>query len=323
MRKTAAALCVAMMLAPYSAKAEYPQKAITLVVPFAAGGTNDTLSRIIGEHLSKTLGATVLIENDPGAAGTIAARRVSRAAADGYTLIMGNMGTHAVAVSQYRNLNYDPLADFTPVGMVAAVPAVVVAKRSFPGATLADLRAAMRERPGRLSEAHVGVGSPTHTFCTLLHSLMGTEAVRIGYRGGAQAINDLVGGHVDFSCISLSGAIPQITAGSIKALAVANSHRVESIPDVPTAAESGLPGFEVSTWNGIFAPANLPAHIRDRLAYAVSTALDDQSIRQRLTELGFVLPSSAERGPSALRSVVEREIPRWTQVLRESGTIGN
>ncbi len=158
----------------------------------------------------------MLIENDAGAAGTLAARRVARAAPDGHTLIMGNMGTHAVAVSQYRNLGYQPLADFTPIGLTASVPAVVVARRDFPGTTLVDLRSALRAKPEGLSEAHIGVGSPTHTFCTLLHGMMGTRAVRVAYRGGSQAMSDLVGGHADFSCISLSGAISQINAGSLK-----------------------------------------------------------------------------------------------------------
>ncbi|MCZ8315515.1 tripartite tricarboxylate transporter substrate-binding protein [Phreatobacter sp.] len=301
------------------AAADYPQRAITLVVPYAAGGTNDTLSRIIGEHLAKTLGRPVLIENDAGAAGTLAARRVARATPDGHTLIMGNMGTHAVAVSHYRSLGYQPQADFTPIGLTASVPAVVVARRDFTGTTLTDLKAVLRSRPEGLSEAHIGVGSPTHTFCTLLHGLMGTRAVRVAYRGGSQAMSDLVGGHADFSCISLSGAIAQINAGSVKALAVATRERVGIIPAVPTAAESGLPGFEVSTWNGLFAPRGLPPAIRDRLSAAMDAALADPGVQARLLELGFVLPAPAERGGEVLGSLVAREIPRWAKVLQEGG----
>ena len=311
--------CLITTLAAGPALADYPQRAITLVVPYAAGGTNDTLSRIIGEHLAKTLGRPVLIENDAGAAGTLAARRVARAAADGHTLIMGNMGTHAVAVTQYRSLGYAPLTDFTPIGLTASVPAVVVARRDFPGTTLADLRAALTARPEGLSEAHIGVGSPTHTFCTLLHGLMGTKAVRVAYRGGSQAMSDLVGGHVDFSCISLSGAIAQINAGSVKALAVASPERVGIIPSVPTAAESGMQGFQVSTWNGLFAPPNLPTAIRDRLAAAIDAALSDSHVQTRLLELGFVLPKANERGSDVLRALIAQEIPRWAKVLQEGG----
>ncbi|PTM49912.1 Bug family tripartite tricarboxylate transporter substrate binding protein [Phreatobacter oligotrophus] len=301
------------------AASQFPQRAITLVVPYAAGGTNDTLSRIIGEYLAKTLGRPVLIENDAGAAGTLAARRVARAVPDGHTLIMGNMGTHAVAVSQYRSLGYQPLTDFTPIGLVASVPAVVVARRDFPGTTLADLKAVLRAKPEGLSEAHIGVGSPTHTFCTLLHGLMGTRAVRVAYRGGSQAMSDLVGGHADFSCISLSGAVSQINSGSLKALAVAARERVGIIPAVPTAAESGLPGFEVSTWNGLFAPRGLPPAIRDKLSVAIDQALGDPGVQARLVELGFVLPTPAERGGEVLGELVAREIPRWSAVLKAAG----
>ncbi|PTM44252.1 Bug family tripartite tricarboxylate transporter substrate binding protein [Phreatobacter oligotrophus] len=301
------------------AASQFPQRAITLVVPYAAGGTNDTLSRIIGEHLAKTLGRAVLIENDAGAAGTLAARRLARAVPDGHTLIMGNMGTHAVAVSQYRSLGYRPLTDFTPIGLVASVPAVVVARRDFPGTTLVDLQAALRAKPEGLAEAHIGVGSPTHTFCTLLHDLMGTRAVRVAYRGGSQAMSDLVGGHADFSCISLSGAISQINSGSLKALAVATRERVGIIPAVPTAAESGLPGFEVSTWNGLFAPRDLPPAIRDKLAVAIDHALADPGVQARLIELGFFLPKPAERGGEVLGELVAQEIPRWAAVLKTAG----
>lgn len=311
--------CAVGIMAAGPAWAQFPERAITLVVPYAAGGTNDTLSRIIGEHLAKTLGRPVLIENEAGAAGTLAARRVARAVADGHTLIMGNMGTHAVAVSQYRNLGYAPQTDFTPIGLTASVPAVVVARRDFAGGTLSDLKAAMKAKPNGLSEAHIGVGSPTHTFCTLLHGMMGTEAVRVAYRGGAQAMSDLVGGHVDFSCISLSGAIAQINAGSLKALAVAAPRRVEIIPGVPTAAESGLAGFEVSTWNGLFAPRNLPMPIRERLTLAIEAALADPQVQAKLYELGFVLPAPAERGSDALGRLIASEIPRWAKVLREGG----
>lgn len=300
-------------------QAQFLDRPLTLVVPYAAGGTNDTLSRILGEHFAKTLGQPVIIENEAGAAGTLAARRVARLAPDGYTMMMGNMGTHAAAVSQYKALGYDPRSDFTPIGLTASVPAVVVTRRDFNGNTLLDLQAAMKAQPGKMSEAHIGVGSPTHTFCTQLHTLLGTEAIRVGYRGGSQAMNDLVAGHVDFSCISLSGAISQINSGSLKALAVATGKRVDVIPDVKTSAESGLPEFQVSTWNALFAPANLPPQIQDKLVGALNAALEDSSVRSRLLAIGFVLPETSERGPVALKKLVASEIPKWATVLRAGG----
>ncbi|MEI8147170.1 MAG: tripartite tricarboxylate transporter substrate-binding protein, partial [Alphaproteobacteria bacterium] len=222
---------------------DYPARPITLIVPFAAGGTNDTLSRIIAEHLAKTLRQPVVIENDAGAAGTTAATKAARAAPDGYTLIMGNMGTHGVAPFHYRALRYDPVRDFTPIGVTAEVPAVLVARRDFPANTLPEFVDYVRRHQDKVSEAHVGIGSPTHTFCTLLHGLMGTKVTRIPYRGGAQAMADLVAGHADFSCISLSGAVTQIQAGTLKALAIASRERAEMVANVPTAAEAGMPDF--------------------------------------------------------------------------------
>jgi tripartite-type tricarboxylate transporter receptor subunit TctC len=300
----------------FSAAADYPSRPITLVVPYAAGGSNDSLSRVVAERMSKQLGQPIVIENEPGAAGTTAAARAARAAPDGYTIMMGNMGTHAVAPAQYPNLKYDPSSNFTPIGLAAEVPAVIVTRKDLPTANLQEFVAYVRENQDKVNEAHVGVGSPTHTFCTLLHSLMGTKTARVAYRGGAPAMNDLVGGQVDFSCISLSGAFGQIQAGAVKAIAIASPKRSQMLKDLPTMAEGGLPEFQVSAWNAVFAPKGLSAAIQARLNGALMTVLDEEATRNRLLSMGFEIPEPSQRTPQVLQALVQGEVVRWKTVLK-------
>lgn len=311
-----ATLATSMGSAPSWAAGEYPSRPITFIVPYAAGGSNDVLSRTLTEHMSKTLGQPIVVKNEAGAAGTTAATSLSRAAADGHTLMMGNMGTHAVAVVQYPDLKYDPVRDFSPIGLAADVPAVIVTKRDFPAQNLKEFIAYVKANQSTVNEAHVGVGSPTHTFCTLLQSLLGTKTGRIPYRGGAQAMSDLLGGHVDFSCISLSGAISHIRSGSLKAMAIASVERADVIPDVPTTVEAGLPEFVTSTWNAIFAPKGVPTAVQDKLNAALGKALEDEGVRARLMKLGFLLPPQSTRSPAALQTLVSAEVARWSSLLR-------
>ena len=303
------------LLLPGVAVAEYPSKPVMLIVPYAAGGSNDTLSRILAEHMARTLGRPVIIDNEPGAAGTTATMRAARAAPDGYVLIMGNMGTHGAAPAQYSDLKYDPINDFTPIGLAAEVPAVIVTRKDFPANNLSEFIAYVRANQDKVNEAHVGAGSPTHIFCTLLQSMLGTSTGRVAYRGGAQAMNDLVSGQVDFSCISLSGAISQLQGGTLKAIAIASPRRADILPDVPTTAEGGLPQFVVSTWNAIFAPRNLAPEIQARLNAALNKALDDETVRKRLIEVGFVIPDASQRTPQVLHDLVATEVPRWRKVV--------
>jgi tripartite-type tricarboxylate transporter receptor subunit TctC len=213
--------------------------------------------------------------------------------------MMGNMGTHAVAVAQYPELKYDPVKDFSPIGIAADVPAVIVTRPNFPAENLKEFIAYLKANESKVNEANVGVGSPTHTFCTLLQSLLGTQTGRIPYRGGAQAMSDLLAGHVDFSCISLSGAISHIRSGSLKGMAIASTERAEVIPNIPTTAEAGLPYFVVSTWNAVFAPKGLPPQVQAKLNAALGKALDDDAVKARLTTLGFVVPPQSKRSPAA------------------------
>ena len=301
------------------AAADYPTKPITLVVPFAAGGSTDTIARIVTEHMAKTLGQSIVIENDAGAGGTTPTARVARAAPDGYTIMMGQMGTHGAAPAQYPNLKYDPVKDFTPIGMTAGLPIVIVTRKDFPANNLREFVDYVRKNQDKVNEAHAGSGSLMHTTCSLLQSIMGTKTARVAYRGGGPALNDLVGSQVDFSCITLIAVISQIQAGTIKAIAIASPERADVVKDLPTTREGGLAEFEVSAWNGLFAPKNLPNEIQVKLNDAVVKALDDEATRKRLLDIGSEIPNKADRTPQALQKLVESEVARWSSVLKATG----
>lgn len=294
----------------------YPSRPIVLVIPATPGGSNDTIARIVTDHMAKTLGQPIIIENVGGAGGTTAARRVAQAAPDGYTLIAGNMGTHGAAPAQYSDLRYDPEKDFTPIGRMAGAPAVIITRKDFPASTLGEFVDYVQKNQSKINEAHTGVGSQAHTFCTLLHSLMKTKTVRIAYRGGGPVVTDLMSGQADFSCISLSSVVGHIQSGSIKAIAVASPERADVIKDVPTTAEGGLPRYQVSSWNALFGPENLPPDIVARLNDALVRALDDAGTRKKLLDIGTTLPAKADRTPQALRALVESEVARWLSVLK-------
>jgi tripartite-type tricarboxylate transporter receptor subunit TctC len=301
----------------------YPSRPIILVVPATPGGSNDTIARIVAEHMGKTLGQPVIIENVAGAGGTTAARRVAQAAADGYTIIAGNMGTHGAAPAQYSDLRYDPVKDFTPIGRIAGAPAVIITRKDFPASTLKEFVEYVQKNESKVNEAHTGVGSQAHTFCTLLQSLMNTKTARIAYRGGGPVVTDLMSGQADFGCISLNSVVGQIQSGAIKAIAVASAERADVVKDVPTAAEGGLPKFEVSSWNALFAPKNLPPDIVARLSDALVQALDDEGTRQKLLSIGTAIPAKADRTPEALRVLVESEVARWLAVLKTGEASAN
>ena len=306
-----------------AASQSYPGRPITLVVPFAAGAQTDVVARIVADHMAKTLGQPIVIENDAGAGGTTATRRAAQAAPDGYTIAAGSMGTHAAAPAQYPNLRYDPAKDFTPIGLTAEVPTVIVTRKDFPAKDLKEFVDYVRKNQTKVNEAHAGVGSQSHTYCTLLHWIMGTKTGRVAYRGGAPLINDLVAGQVDFSCVSLSSVVSLIQAGKIKAIAIASPERADVIKDVPTTTEGGLPEFQASGWNAIFAPKNTPQEVQAKLNDALVKALDDEGTRKRLLEMGCVIQSKADRTPQALQKRVESEVARWASILKAAGSIDN
>jgi len=298
------------------AAAAFPERAITVIVPFASGGPGDTVVRIVGEHMARTLGQPIVVENVTGAGGTTGITRASQAKADGYTIMMGHMGTHGAAPAQYPNLKYDPVKDFAPIGLMAATPILIVAKKDFPANNLQEFVDYVRKNQDKVNEAHAGVGSVSHTTCTLLQSIMGTKTARVAYRGTGPTLNDLVAGQVDFGCDQIVNVAPHIQAGTIKAFGIAAAERSPAIKDVPTTREGGLPEFEVSAWLALFAPKDTPQDVVAKLNEALVKALDEEGTRKRLLDLGSVIPDRAGRSPNALQKLVVREVARWMPVLK-------
>ncbi|MBN9060964.1 MAG: tripartite tricarboxylate transporter substrate binding protein BugD [Rhizobiales bacterium] len=315
-----------LVLAAASGAAQgYPNKPITVVVPFAAGGPTDITARIVAEPMSKALGQNVLVENVAGAAGQTGSTRVAGAAPDGYTLIMGHMGTHAASVGLNPNLKYDPATSFQPIGLANASPIVVVARKDFPAKDLKEFIAYVQKNPDKVTQAHAGVGSVSSTTCILFNAQAKLGKVNAAaYRGTGPALNDLLGGQVDFMCDQLTNLAPQINAGGIKAYAVASAARSPAIPDVPTSTEAGLPGYRIESWNALFAPKGTPPEVVAKLVDALDKALNDETTKKRFAELGSLLPTAEERKPDGLLAVVKRDIDMLTPTLKASGvTIGN
>jgi tripartite-type tricarboxylate transporter receptor subunit TctC len=303
-----------------AAAQNYPARPVTLIVPFAAGGTTDVTARIVSEHMSRTLGQQIVIENIAGAGGTVGSARAMRAAPDGYTIEMGQMGTHAAAVALYPNLAYRPDADFEPVGMVSALPALIVARKDFPADDLKAFAAFVKANYAKLNVAHSGVGSIYYTYGLLLNSILDVKPTFVPFSGGAPAINAVAGGQVDYMCGDVAASVALVQAGLIKAYAVGTAARNPMLPGVPTSWEAGLPEFQASAWNGLFTPRATPQPVVDKLAGALDKALDDAGTRKRLLELGSDIPDPAQRGPQALAALVRSEIARWTPVIKAAAS---
>jgi tripartite-type tricarboxylate transporter receptor subunit TctC len=324
MKRLLAALSAALALTATSAAAQtYPTRPVTIIVPFAAGGPTDIVARIVGEYYSKALGQQFIVENIAGAGGTTGITRLAQAKPDGYTIGMGHMGTHGAAPALYPNLKYDPTKDFEPIGMAAGTPILIVARKDFPAADLKEFVAKAKDTSVRLSQAHAGVGSVSFTTCTLLTSILGIKHHRVvAYRGTGPALNDLVGGQVDYMCDQIVNLVEQINGKAITAYAIATEQRSPALPDVPTTAEGGLPEYKVSAWNALFAPKGTPKEIVAKLNDTLSKALDDPATRKRLLDLGSVLPEGKDRTPEALAELVKSEVARWTPILKAAGAVG-
>ncbi|MGY3533789.1 MULTISPECIES: tripartite tricarboxylate transporter substrate binding protein BugD [Bradyrhizobium] len=300
---------------PASAQ-NYPTRTITMIVPFAAGGPTDVISRIVTAHMAQTLGQSIVIENVVGAGGTTATTRAARAANDGYTLVTGHMGTHAASVPLYPKLAYHPEKDFEPVALLAGTPILILARKDFPPKDLKEFVAYVKTNAEKVNAAHAGIGSVSHASCELLNSILDVKPVGVPFNGTGPAMNALVAGQVDYMCDQIVNAVPQINAGTIKAYAVATPERNPSLPNVPTTAEAGLPAFQAQAWNAIFAPKGTSPAIIATLNAAAIKALDDDNVRKRLLELGSVIPAPANRTPEALATLVKNEIAKWTPVLK-------
>jgi tripartite-type tricarboxylate transporter receptor subunit TctC len=324
LRKVVLTIAAALGLAATGAQAQgnYPQRPITMIVPFAAGGPTDVIARIMSDHMSRTLGQQIVVENVAGAGGTTGITRASQAQPDGYTIMMGHMGTHGAAPALYPNLKYDPAKDFAPIGLAAGTPILIVARKDFPANDLKGFIEYMKANAEKVNMAHAGVGSVSHSTGILFNSTLNVKPTMVAYGGTGPALNDLMANTVDYMTDQIVNVAPQIQGGTIKAFAIATPERSPALPNVPTTKEAGLPNYEVSAWNAVFAPKGTPQEIVTKLNDALVKALDDENTRKRLLELGGVIPAKAERTPASLQKLVESEVARWTPVLKAAGASG-
>ncbi len=324
MRKLLLAIAFAGALASIgSVNAQvYPARPVTIIVPFAAGGATDVIARIFGEHLSRTLGQQFVIENVVGAGGTTGSTRGMRGNPDGYTILLGQTGTHAAAVAFYPNLAYRPDLDFEPVGLLVTQPVVISAKGNFPPKDLKEFIPYVQANSEKLNNAHAGVGSITHFSCLLLNSILGVKPTLVPFTGAAPAINALIGGQVDYMCNTILDVVQQVQGGTLKAYAIGTAERSPALPNAPTSKEAGLPEFQVSAWHALFAPKGTPKPILDKLSDALDKALDDENVRKRLFDLGCDIPGHIRRGRQPLAALVKSEIARWTPIIEAANIKG-
>ncbi len=296
----------------------YPERTITMVVPFAAGGPTDTVTRLVAESMSKDLGQQIVVENVGGAGGTLGAGRVASADADGYTLLLHHIGM-ATSATLYRKLAYDTLNAFEYVGLVTDVPMAIVARKDLEPTDLKGLIEYMKANKDTVTVANAGIGAASHLCGMMLMSAMQTQFVTVPYKGTGPAMTDLLGGQVDVMCDQTTNTTKQIQGGTIKAYAVTSPARLANLPDLPTAEEAGLAGFQVGIWHGIYAPKGTPAEVTERLSKSLQGALKDPNVIARFAELGTVPSVEADATPAALKAKLEGEIARWKPVIEAAG----
>jgi tripartite-type tricarboxylate transporter receptor subunit TctC len=302
----------------------YPSRPITLVVPFAAGGTTDIVARVMADHMSRTLKQQVVVENVAGAGGTTGATRVQRATPDGYTLLMGNLGTQAASVGIYGDkLSYDPRTDFEPIINTGGTPMYVLPKNGFPAKDFKEFVAYVKANAQKLNYGSGGVGATSHLTCLFMHSLLGVNVTHVPFRGSGPAMQALIGGQIDYVCDQSVAAVPQIQGKALTGLVVASEKRQPQTPEVPTSAEQGLPAFVVSGWNAMFAPKGTPKEVLDTLHAAARAAVEDEAVKRRYIELGIELPGPDGLTPAALIALVRAEVDKWTPVVKAAGVTGN
>ncbi len=312
----AVALAASWLPAAYAQ--EFPTKPISIVVPFAAGGPTDAIARMVAEPMSKLLKQAVVVDNAAGAGGTVGANKVAKAANDGYTLLLHHIG-HATSVSLYRKLPYDAITDFQPIGMINEVPMTFVTRKNLAVNDFKGLIEYTRANAKTVNMANAGIGSASHLCGMLFQSALKTDLTPIPYKGTAPAMNDLLGGQVDFMCDQTTNTTSQIRGGSIKAVAVTTKQRVASLKDIPTANEAGLPGFEVSVWHTLYAPKGTPKPVMDKLVAALQAALADPKVRDKMAELGTEPSVQNKATPDYASAFVKQEIAKWTPIIKAAG----
>jgi len=301
------------------AQQPYPVRPITMIVPFAAGGPTDVLARLIGQHMGQSLGVQVVVENVTGAGGTIGSSRVAKAAPDGYTMVMGNLGTHAASMGLYKNLSYDPRTDFEPVMLVATTPMVLLTRKDLPVTTLQDFVALARQR--RLSMGSASIGSISHLTLLLFASVAHADIQHVPYRGLSQADNDLLGGQIDSLFDQIISASPHVASGGLAPIVVTAPVRAAAMPNVPSSTEAGLPGLQTLAWTALFVPKRTPNPIVARINAAVDGAMRDASVEKSLAQLGADLPPPDQRTPQVLADLVKSEVAKWVSLLKAAGVV--
>ncbi|HEY7662778.1 MAG TPA: tripartite tricarboxylate transporter substrate binding protein [Xanthobacteraceae bacterium] len=319
-RMPIAVLLACLLAAPGPAVAEdWPSHPLTVVVPFAAGGPIDVVGRLISPRMSELLGQQLVIDNVPGAGGMVGASRVAKSAPDGYTMLIGNQATHIYSQFLYQKPLYDPLTDFAPGGLLLSNYKVLVVRKDLPVNTLPEFVAYAKAHAAQLQYGSGGGGSATHTACLLLNAHMGTQITHVPYRGTGPAMQDVMAGRVDFLCDVVSTALPQIRAGTVKAIAMLSNTRAAVLPELPTALEQGLAGVDADGWNALFFPKGTPAAIIERVNAAAGEMLDTPAVHARIEALGLFAAPAAERSPEYLAKLVVRELDKWGPPIKASG----
>jgi tripartite-type tricarboxylate transporter receptor subunit TctC len=299
----------------------YPTKPMTMIIPFAAGGPTDVLGRIMAQRMSEALGQQVVVENVGGAGGMTGSKRVADAAPDGYSFVLGTVGTHAQGQSLYKRPLYHAATDFTPVALIAEVPIVLIARKDLPVRNLAEFIAYAKANQSKMQYGSAGAGSATHLGCVLLNYLIGVDITHVPYRGTGPAMQDLQGGRIDYLCEVISTAKPQIDGGTVKAIAIMTKERSKALPNVPTGIEQGTANLEAYTWNAIFLPKGASAEIVKKLHGAAVEAMTTPNVRERLEGLGAVIVSEDRASPEYLARFVKSEIEKWAGPIKASGVI--
>lgn len=311
---------LASILAPLSAFAQnWPERSITLIVPFAAGGAADVSSRIMAEAMAKQLGQSVIVENVAGAGGATGSLRGKNATPDGYTIGFGHMGTHAAAVATNPKLPYDPRTDFDYLGIHLVTPNLMLVRKDFPAQTLQEFVAYAKAKGKDLKMGHNGAGSLAHLTCLLFFQLAGVDPTFVTYRGFGQTINDILSGSIDGTCDLVASARGQVLGGSVRAFGLAAAERTPLLPDVPTSKEGGMPDFIAESWLGLHAPKGLPPQILAKLRAAVAAALEDPFVQKKFPDIGGSVPRKEDRGGDRMLEIIKGDVVRWSEVVKKAG----
>ena len=316
LKALAAAALMAASVVPALAQADYPSKPINIIVPFSAGGTTDILARIVGQALGTELGQSVIIDNRPGAGGNIGGQAAARSAADGYTLFMGTVGTHAINAALYAKMPFDPTKDFAPLSRVANVPNLLVANPKQPFKTVQELIAYAKANPGAVNFGSSGSGSSIHLSGELFKSMTQLDMVHVPYKGSAPAVTDLLGNQIAIMFDNMPSAIQHVRSGKLRPIAVTTAKRSPELPDVPTVAEAGVPGYEATSWFGLWAPAKTPADVQTKLHTALAKVLKDPAVVKKIAEQGGEVVIDT---PAQFDAFIKAEAAKWGKVVKASG----